>query len=334
MILDAAITPTEAGEGDPVTMHVTFLDPDAADRHCAAIDWGDATVETLDLDAGVRDLSVGHEYSDDNAGDGYVVRVTVSDQTDSDSETAAVTVNNVPPTLVVSGQSTVMLGDPFLLTLTATDVSPVDQDATFTYRIDWNGDGIVDQAVPGLSAATASHAFDQAGTFNIQVTAVDKDGGESVPATHTILVKIPVQIDIKPGDTDPSLNLASNGRIAVAVYTTAEFDARTIDASTVVFAGAHAVKWSYEDLDSDGDLDLVLHFETQKTNLQAVYTDLLLADFGLDDVLDSTRQEAAVTLTGETTDGLMLEGSDELNLFLSGKKLRDLLDKLHAQGML
>ncbi len=164
---------------------------------------------------------------------------------------------------------------------------------------------------------------------------MDKDGDQSIAAaTQSVLVKIPVQIEIKPGDSDPSLNLASNGRIAVALFTTSEFDAHSVNVSTVVFAGATAVHWSYEDVDRDGDLDLLMHFETQETNLRAIYTDLLMDDANLDGILDSTRQRADVSLTGKSTDDLTLEGSDQLNLFLSGKKLRELLDQLHDEGLL
>jgi len=322
-------------EGSPVT--VNFSDPSdpspvdaAAGFHYSyALNSGDlATTYAAATDGASKEYT----FADNGT---YTVYGRIFDKDDgyTDYQTA-VTVTNVPPTVAASGQSAVMLGDAFLLTLTTVDVSPVDQAGTFSYRIDWNGDGTVDEKVLGAGACTVSHVFAQAGTFSVQVVAVDKDGGQSPAATHSILVKIPVQIEVKPGDSDPALNLGSNGLIAVAVFTTTEFDARTINPGTVLFAGAQAVQWSYEDVDLDGDLDLVMHFETQKTNLQAVYTDLLLADFGLDDVLDSTRQAATVTLTGKTTDGLTLEGSDELNLFLSGKKLRELLDRLHADGSL
>ena len=82
-----------------------------------------------------------------------------------------------------------------------------------------------------------------------------------------------------------------------------------------------------EDVDRDGDLDLVLHFDLQETNLVEVYSQMLLDDVDDDGILDSTRQEATESLTGETTDGTQFLGSGEVDLFFSGRALRDLLDQ-------
>ena len=43
---------------------------------------------------------------------------------------------------------------------------------------------------------------------------------------------------------------------------------------------------------------------------------------------DSNQQTAEVALTGQTIDSALIEGSDDMNLFLSGKALRDFLDEL------
>ena len=41
---------------------------------------------------------------------------------------------------------------------------------------------------------------------------------------------------------------------------------------------------------------------------------------------------ASVSLTGETVDHVLIEGFDNLDLFLAGKSLRTLLDQLAAAG--
>ena len=78
-----------------------------------------------------------------------------------------------------------------------------------------------------------------------------------------------------------SVNLASNGVITVALVTTATFDAALVDVGSVVFAGAHVHQSALEDVDGDGDLDRVLHFRTQDTNLRALYEQLLAEGYAV-----------------------------------------------------
>jgi hypothetical protein len=142
-----------------------------------------------------------------------------------------------------------------------------------------------------------------------------------------VLVPVEVQIDVRS-----TVNLASQGRIAVAIFSTADFDAALVNAASVQFAGAAAVQFSLEDVNGDGLLDMVLQFRTQDTNLRALYEQLLADDINGDGVLDSSHQEATITLSGTTTGDQQFEGSDTIDLFLSGKNLRDMLAELAASG--
>jgi uncharacterized delta-60 repeat protein len=139
-----------------------------------------------------------------------------------------------------------------------------------------------------------------------------------------------VRIDVKPS----MINLDSQGVIPVTLFTTADFDARSVDVASVLFADAHAVGSSLADADGDGDLDLLLKFRAQDTSLRRLYSELLVADADADGVIDSTRQVATTTLTGETLSHDLIEGSDTVDLQLSGKALRTLLDQLRAAGLL
>jgi hypothetical protein len=109
-------------------------------------------------------------------------------------------------------------------------------------------------------------------------------------------VTLQVAIDIKPGSSTNSINPQSNGNIPVAILTTDSFDARSVDPSTVRFGRTGqevpTLRSSLEDVDGDGDSDLVLHFATQQTGLQCG---------------DSSAQ-----LTGKSFDGQELEGSDSV----------------------
>ena len=119
---------------------------------------------------------------------------------------------------------------------------------------------------------------------------------------------IEVDIDIKPGSDPNSINCNDDkGTIAVAILTTDDFDATTVDHTTVTFEGAgetHVNKKTgvarrhEEDVDGDGDTDLVLHFRLGDTDLTC----------------DSTEG----TLTGETFDGQAIEGTDAVRMIDEG----------------
>ena len=172
--------------------------------------------------------------------------------------------------------------------------------------------------------AKAVGDYDQrgAGFARIYAGTVDIGAFEVQPRNQA------VEIDIKPGDDISSINLASNGRIAVAILTTDDFDASQVDASTVLFAEASAVHSAMEDVDGDGDLDMVLHFLVEDTNLEEIYAQMLAVDS------ESSHQSLAVSLTGATLDGTSITGSDGVDVFFSGKALRELLEELALAGVL
>ncbi len=104
-----------------------------------------------------------------------------------------------------------------------------------------------------------------------------------------------VAIDIKPGSFPNSINPRDKGVIPVAILSTDTFDASTEDPTTVRFGpnGAAPVHYALEDVDGDTDLDLILHFKTQETGIRC--------------------GDTSATLTGETTGGQVIEGSDTVN---------------------
>lgn len=78
-----------------------------------------------------------------------------------------------------------------------------------------------------------------------------------------------IAIDIKPGSSQNVVNVQDQGKIPVAVYSSATFDATTIDVSSVRFGRtgleASAAGSSIKDVNGDGRLDLQLTFNNQDT---------------------------------------------------------------------
>ena len=75
-----------------------------------------------------------------------------------------------------------------------------------------------------------------------------------------------VAVDIRPGDSLNRISLSGNGLIPVAVLTTDDFDATMVAPLTADFGPGAALeshsRGHEEDVDGDGDTDLVLHFRT------------------------------------------------------------------------
>jgi len=112
-------------------------------------------------------------------------------------------------------------------------------------------------------------------------------------------------IDIKPGSDPNSINLKSKGVVPVAFLGSAIFDVTDVDVETLEFgpAGAtpvhdltDAIVYAdhLQDVNLDGFMDLVCHFKTQELGLVKGDTD--------------------ATLTGETNDGVIVYGTDSVNI--------------------
>jgi streptogramin lyase len=110
-----------------------------------------------------------------------------------------------------------------------------------------------------------------------------------------------VAIDIKPGSDPNSINLGSNGKIPVAIFSTTDFDATTVDPSKVTLGGASVVikgkgtpMASFDDIDGDGLLDIIVHVDTQGLSL--------------------TPDDKTAELEGETYGGKKIRGKDTVRI--------------------
>jgi len=133
----------------------------------------------------------------------------------------------------------------------------------------------------------------------------------SVPVQLKVL-RPEMEIDIKPGSDMNPINLKSQGVVPVAILTTVQFDAKTIDPSTVQFADAKPIHWTLEDIDRDGDDDMLLHFKTQELNLTEDSTEATLTGRVKD-------QLTATSSLNQMTSGAHVYGTDKVCIKSSKK---------------
>jgi len=108
-------------------------------------------------------------------------------------------------------------------------------------------------------------------------------------------------IDIDPGALPNTINLKPGGTVSVAILSTPAFDARTVNPLTVTLAGA-PVKlkgqgnptFSFQDVNGDGLLDIVVRVDTAL--LQLNYTD------------------TQASLVGQTFEGQAIRGVDSVKI--------------------
>jgi hypothetical protein len=105
-----------------------------------------------------------------------------------------------------------------------------------------------------------------------------------------------VSVDIKPGESPNTINPKNNGVIAVAILSTSDFDATTVDPLSVEFGPEGAFeahgKGHLEDINKGGKKDLVLHFRTQDTGIAC--------------------GDTSISLTGGTFNGDLIQGADSI----------------------
>jgi hypothetical protein len=239
------------------------------------------------------------------AGDGFlvigtdlsVVRATVNPTVsfvgDDVSLSAAEAPADGPGGLVnLGGYATLTLrqATPLALGLNYTDedVAGLDESSLALYRYD---------GTTGAWVALADGANDPAANTvsgTLAETAIVAAFG--APATEAV----EVTIDVKPGSDSNPVNPKARGVIPVAVLKTADFDPADVTVSSLRFGdsedveaglGAAAVHGGHaEDVDGDGDLDLVVHFDARTAGFDG--------------------DETVAVLVGETTAGTALVGED------------------------
>ena len=197
-------------EGDTVYLEGSFTDIGILDTHTGVIDWGDDTIESLDITQGMGSgtYEASHLYKDDPAGEDDIYEITVY-ITDKDTltgeSTTTITVSNVLPVLTVEPPaSPVFEGDAVNINGSFTDAGVLD---THTAEIDW-GDGNITELPTldeenGSGTLSAQHQYldDPEGEDNVYLITVnltDKDGGTDNETTSITVQNANPMVSLNP----------------------------------------------------------------------------------------------------------------------------------------
>ncbi|HSZ54807.1 MAG TPA: PKD domain-containing protein, partial [Tepidisphaeraceae bacterium] len=164
--------------GQTYALTPTFSDPDGDTPLSYYVSWGDgSTVQTY----GGSTTDFTYAYSSASGSPFYcTVLVAAADGTFTDTPVIA----EVPPTLSISGPSSITEGSAYALSDTVSGSSSGD---TYDFSIDW-GDGSTGEDVTASPGGAFSYTYDEAGTYTIEMIATDDTSGEGDIEETTITV--------------------------------------------------------------------------------------------------------------------------------------------------
>ena len=186
---------TNFSEGSAEIRQVaTFTDVETAQTRTATIDWGDGSTSTgiVVESNGAGTVSGSHVYTDDSV---HTVTVTVNDGFGGvGSDSLTLTVDNAPPTVLISSLRSESDGRIGLWPATYTDPGALD---THTGMIDW-GDGTTTTAtlIADKRAVLGSHTYNDAGNYTVTVTVTDDDGGSGSDTFAMAIDATPIVVAI------------------------------------------------------------------------------------------------------------------------------------------
>ncbi len=170
-------------EGQSASLSGSFVDPGALDGHTVTINWGDGNSDQpFTLAAGT--LSFGgrtHQYVHAAPNGYYTITAAVADEHGSGSGSIEVTVNNVAPTVTITGAPS--HDDEGTAISLGSDVT--DPDGPFTY--DWQATASNGQVIADGSDDSFDFTPDDNGTYEVTLTVTDTYG-ESGTDSKTITV--------------------------------------------------------------------------------------------------------------------------------------------------
>jgi thermitase len=253
---------------------VTQVDPNAPP--VAKVNGPYASTEGATVSFSAAGISPVHTYVDNGS---YPVSLTVTDESGltATATTTAIVANAAPVTSLVLSNTTIFSGQTLTATATATDAGT--NDAPWAYAFAWGDGTTATGSVTSLaSELAASRTFLRAGTYAVTASVTDKDGAVGTSASATLTVaRVQIGIDVRPGSSENPIywKQPESAKIPVAILGSATLDVRDIVAGSAQLGDMRVapkksggVMAGYEDVNGDGHLDLVLHFERQSMTAQ------------------------------------------------------------------
>jgi VCBS repeat-containing protein len=214
----------------------------------------------------------------------------------SNTATVAITVNPVNDAPTLSPATfTLPENSPNGTSVGTIGGADVDGDA-LTYSIvggNTAGAFAIDPTTGAITVAnSAALDFETTPSFALAVQATDAGG---LIAQVTVTVNLsdanevpPIAIDVLPGNAGNEIRLRTAKTIEVAILSSAQFDARTVDVTSLRFGRTGtedsiarnrktgAVQFSLRDVNGDGRLDLVASYDVKKSGFQVGDTRAIL----------------------------------------------------------
>jgi hypothetical protein len=249
-------------EGDPIAFTAGTAQPDLI--YSWYFGQGDGSIDAM----------TAFTYADNGV---YPILLTIEDlEGGRASVSAEATVVNAIPVVSAGPDATIVSGQSLALTGSFTDAGV--NDAPWTYSINWGaGEPTTGSGIPAVAIAV-TRRYLTAGTYTVALSVTDKDGGTGTGSLKLSVARLSASIDIlpdlktrgQPSEIDLS---GRGGTLPVAVISEDAFDARLVDAATATLGdgvGADtpvardkrgAPRFALTDVDGDGDMDVVFHFD-------------------------------------------------------------------------
>ena len=226
-------------EGDVVQVYANFTDAGGASPYTAQINWGDGSITAanfVDFASGNGVISANHIYADNGI---YDVMITVEDADGVMTQTfTTATITNAIPVVSAGADITVPVNqsvDQIVANFTDAGFLNINtlSTETFSASIDW-GDGTSSNGVVAFETGTpgtpttgtveGSHVWTVPGTYDVQITVTDDDGGSATANLTVTVTPVANNVDgvwLAPidFDTNASGNNLSSGDVVTDQWT-------------------------------------------------------------------------------------------------------------------